>query len=143
MIKGDLYKTLALDNRAYGTLVVTSSSSATIYINGAVVISPSTYIGREGKLFITSVVVSGDTTISYNYHASFANLQEIVRDSFQITLSSGTTLLDSKTLRFETPMSQGRLLSRGDGLELIAMITLLVLGAMSMVIAVVMSKNGS
>ena len=142
MIKGDLYKTLALDNRAYGTLVVTSSSSATIYINGAVVISPSTYIGREGKLFITSVVVSGDTTISYNYHASFANLQEIVRDSFQITLSSGTTLLDSKTLRFETP-SQGRLLSRGDGLELIAMITLLVLGAMSMVIAVVMSKNGS
>lgn len=143
MIKGDLYKTLALDNRAYGTLVVTSSSSATIYINGAVVISPSTYIGREGKLFITSVVVSGDTTISYNYHASFANLQEIVRDSFQITLSSGTTLLDSKTLRFETPMSQGRLLSRGDGLELIAMITLLVLGAMSMIVAVVMSKNGS
>ena len=143
MIKGDLYKTLALDNRAYGTLVVTSSSSATIYINGAVVISPSTYIGREGKLFITSVVVSGDTTISYNYHASFANLQEIVRDSFQIILSSGTTLLDSKTLRFETPMSQGRLLSRGDGLELIAMITLLVLGAMSMIVAVVMSKNGS
>ena len=142
MIKGDLYKTLALDNRAYGTLVVTSSSSATIYINGAVVISPSTYIGREGKLFITSVVVSGDTTISYNYHAPFANLQEIVRDSFQITLSSGTTLLDSKTLRFETPMSQGRLLSRG-GLELIAMITLLVLGAMSMIVAVVMSKNGS